>query len=229
MEAIILAGGLGTRLRKIVSDLPKPMAPVNGKPFLQYQLQWLSKHGAGRIVISAGYRSDAIKNYFGNSFGRIPLEYAVEEKPLGTGGALIHSLKFTKGGNVLIINGDTWFPIDLNEFCSRHTGYGHVFSIALKRMHDFSRYGAVETEGFTITAFREKKQLSEGLINGGIYLAKRDFFEARVFPEQFSLENDLLPREAGTGTLKGMIFDDPFLDIGVPEDYSAAGSIITDE
>jgi D-glycero-alpha-D-manno-heptose 1-phosphate guanylyltransferase len=229
MEAIILAGGLGTRLRKVVADLPKPMAPVNGKPFLHYLFQWLGKYNASTIVISAGYRHEVISRHFGDSFSGIPLEYVIEEKPLGTGGAVIRSLKSTEAEDVLIVNGDTWFPIDLYEFHSRHAMYGHIFSIALKRMHDFSRYGAVETDGYDITGFSEKKHTAGGLINGGIYLVKRSFFEARQFPEVFSLEKDLLTGEAGKHVLKGVVFDDPFIDIGIPEEYLRAGSVIGDE
>jgi len=229
MEAIILAGGLGTRLRKVVADLPKPMAPVNGRPFLHYLFQWLDKYNASRIVISAGYMHEVISRHFGNSFNSIPLDYVIEEKPLGTGGAVIRSLKNTKTDDVLIVNGDTWFPVDINGFHSRHVKHGHIFSIALKRMHDFSRYGTVETNGYCITGFSEKKHSAEGLINGGIYLVRRSFFEARQFPEVFSLEKDVLVKEAGGPVLKGIVFDDPFLDIGVPEDYLKAASLIGNE
>lgn len=229
MEAIILAGGLGTRLRKAIADLPKPMAPVNGKPFLHYLFQWLGKYNTSKIVISAGYRHEVISMHFGDSFNGIRLEYVIEEKPLGTGGAVIRSLKSTEEEDVLIVNGDTWFPVDLFNFHSRHTGYGHIFSIALKRMYNFSRYGAVETDGNDITGFSEKKHFNEGLINGGIYLVRRSFFEAKQFPEVFSLEKDVLVREAGSSILKGIVFDDPFLDIGIPEDYLKAGSLIGNE
>jgi len=229
MEAIILAGGMGTRLRKVVADLPKPMAPVNGKPFLHYLFQWLGKYNVSKIVISAGYRHEVISRHFGDSFNGIPLEYVIEEKPLGTGGAVIRSLKSTEAEDVLIVNGDTWFPVDLHEFHSWHAGNGHIFSIALKRMHDFSRYGAVETNGYDITGFSEKRHFDEGLINGGIYLVKRSVFEAGQFPEVFSLEKDLLARERGNRVLKGIVFDDPFLDIGIPEDYLRAGSLIGNE
>jgi D-glycero-alpha-D-manno-heptose 1-phosphate guanylyltransferase len=229
MEAIILAGGMGTRLRKVVTDLPKPMAPVNGKPFLHYLFQWLGKYNVSKIIISAGYRHEVIGRHFGDSFNGIPLDYVIEEKPLGTGGAVIRSLKNTGAEDVLIVNGDTWFPIDLYKFHSQHTGYDHIFSIALKRMHDFSRYGAVETDGYDITGFSEKKHFDEGLINGGIYLVKKSFFEVRQFPEVFSLEKDLLSREAGSHVLKGIVFNDPFIDIGIPEEYKRAGSVIDNE
>lgn len=226
MEAIILAGGMGTRLRKVVTDVPKPMAPVNDKPFLFYLLRWISNFTVEKIVLSTGYLSESIFDYFGNSFENIRLVYVKEEEPLGTGGAVLKALKSTKGNNILILNGDTWFPIDLNEFYSFHLKNNHIFSIALKRMKKISRYGSVEINGDTIVRFNEKKYYAEGLINGGIYLVNRQFFESRQLPDVFSLEKELLAKEAETSVLKGVVFNDPFIDIGVPEDYHRAGSVM---
>jgi D-glycero-alpha-D-manno-heptose 1-phosphate guanylyltransferase len=226
MEAIILAGGMGTRLQAVVADVPKPMAPVNDKPFLNYLLQWIARYPVKKIILSVGYKNESIREYFKDSFGRIPVEYATEVKPLGTGGAVINALEKTGSNYILIMNGDTWFPINLNKLYSVHTDKKHVFTIALKRMRKFSRYGSVECTGNTITRFNERKYCEEGFINGGIYLVNKDFFKTRQFPEVFSLEKDTLVREAGTSVLKGMVFNDPFIDIGVPEDYRRAGSVI---
>ena len=226
IEAIILAGGMGTRLQKVVSDVPKPMAPVRGIPFLFYLLKWLSDYPVDRIILSAGYKHESIRNYFSYSFGSIPLEYVIEEKPLGTGGAVIKAIGNTASDNVLILNGDTWFPVNLVDLHSKHVKYSHIFSIALKHMENFSRYGSVECEGNIITGFNEKKQCDEGLINGGIYLVKRSFFESQQYPEVFSLENDLLAKAAATRVLRGIIFDEPFLDIGDPDDYLKAGTVL---
>lgn len=225
-EAIILAGGMGTRLQKVVPDVPKPMAPVSGKPFLYHILKWLEKYDIGKVVISAGYKADVIKEYFGDSFNLMSLAYAVEEKPLGTGGAVTFAAKMISGSVYLIVNGDTWFPIDLDRFWSFHSKSGNSFSIALKRMKDFSRYGTVECNGDTITRFNEKKYCEEGLINGGIYLADSDFVESRKHQEVFSLEKDLLEKEVASGMIKCHIFKDPFIDIGIPEDYQKAQSVI---
>ncbi|MCX6333135.1 MAG: sugar phosphate nucleotidyltransferase, partial [Bacteroidia bacterium] len=208
-----------------VPDLPKPMAPVGGKPFLSYVLQWLDKYNINRIIISTGYKSDAIVSYFGNSFNGIQLEYALEEKPLGTGGAVRFSLHKTSGNEILILNGDTFFPIGLDKFYSFHTESGSHFSVALKKMKNFSRYGSVECKGDTITKFHEKNLCAEGLINGGIYLAGKKFLESGSYPEVFSLEKVILEKEAGSGKLKGQVFDDPFIDIGIPEDYRTAQSL----
>ena len=225
-EAIILAGGMGTRLQKVVPDVPKPMAPVGGKPFLYHILRWLEKYDIGKVVISAGYKADVIEKYFGDSFNRISLVYAVEEKPLGTGGALIFAARQVSGPEYLIVNGDTWFPIDLDIFWSFHSRSGNRFSIALKRMKDFSRYGTVECNGDTIIRFNEKKYCKEGLINGGIYLTDKTFLESWKHQEVFSLEKDLLEKEVGLGMIKCHIFKDPFIDIGIPEDYHKAQSVI---
>jgi len=226
MEAIILAGGMGTRLRKAVPDIPKPMAPVNDKPFLFYLLKWLKQYKADKIILSTGYKSENIFEYFGNLFENIPLIYVTEEKPLGTGGAVINALTGTTGNNILIVNGDTWFPIDLDRFYNSHLNNENLLTVALKRMKEFSRYGSVEISGDTIIRFHEKGYCSEGLINGGIYLVNRKYLESRKFPVIFSLEEEILVKKAGSSLLKAMIFDDPFIDIGVPEDYRKAGNIL---
>jgi len=226
MDAIILAGGMGTRLRKTVPDIPKPMAPVNDKPFLFYLLKWLKQFKVDIIILSTGYKSEYFFEYFGNLFENIPIVYVTEEKPLGTGGAVINALTGTTGDNILIANGDTWFPIDLNRFNNSHLNNENLLTVALKRMKEFSRYGSVEISGDTIIRFHEKGYCSEGLINGGIYLVNRKYLESRKFPVVFSLEEEILVKEAGSSLLKAMVFDDPFIDIGMPEDYRKAGSIL---
>jgi len=226
MEAIILAGGMGTRLQEVVSDLPKPMAPVNGKPFLHHVFLWLEEYKIEKVTISAGYKSEAIVSYFGDSFNRISVGYAIEDKPLGTGGAVKYALQNTSANEVLIINGDTYFPINLHKFCSFHSENRNAFSIALKRMKDFSRYGSVICEGSTIIKFNEKRFCRDGLINGGIYIAERRFIDSALLPEVFSLEKDLLEKEAGSGRLKCQVYDDPFVDIGIPEDYLRVQSLL---
>jgi D-glycero-alpha-D-manno-heptose 1-phosphate guanylyltransferase len=226
MEAIILAGGLGTRLRKVVGDVPKPMAPVNGKPFLYYLLSWLKQYPVEKIILSVGYKSETVLKYFGNSFLNIPVEYVVEEKPLGTGGAVKYALKRAEAENILILNGDTYFPVDLNRFFAFHSDNSHKFSMALKRMKNFSRYGSVDCTGNTIIRFNEKKFCHDGLINGGIYLVTRQFIASKRLPEAFSLEKDLLEKEAGSSLIKGLIFDELFIDIGLPEDYERAASVL---
>ncbi len=226
MEIIILAGGLGTRLHAVVSDVPKTMAPVNGKPFLHYLLSWLKHYPVDKIILSVGYKSESVLKYFGNSFLNIPVEYVVEEKLLGTGGAVKYALNRAEGDNILVLNGDTYFPVDLNRFFVFHSDNNYQFSIALKRMKNFTRYGSVDCRRDTIIRFNEKKFCADGLINGGIYLINRQFFGSLPLPEVFSLEKDLLEKEAGSSLLKGLIFDELFIDIGLPEDYNRAASVL---
>jgi D-glycero-alpha-D-manno-heptose 1-phosphate guanylyltransferase len=227
MDVIILAGGLGTRLKEVVNDLPKPMAPVNGKPFLYYLLDWLKQYQIEKIILSAGYRSESIIDFFGDSFSGIPINYLVEDKPLGTGGAVKYALQKTTDENILILNGDTYFPIDLDRFRTFHSENNNLCSIALKRMQNFSRYGSVDCHDDTIIRFNEKKYCTDGLISGGIYIVNREYFESKKLPDVFSIEKDILEKEASKSTLKGLIFDEIFIDIGIPEDYYKASSILT--
>lgn len=226
MEAIILAGGMGARLQKVISNIPKPMAPVGGMPFLYYLFKWIKKFPVDKLILATGYKSESIVEYFGNSVFDIPVEYVIEEKPLGTGGAVKYALQKTTGSDILILNGDSYFPVNLNRFISFHNKNSSLFTVALKRMYDFDRYGTVKVRGNTILKFNEKKFSADGLINGGIYLADREFIESRMFPEVFSLEKDVLEKEAGTSLIKGMVFDEPFIDIGIPEDYLKAEQIL---
>jgi len=223
MEAIILAGGMGTRLRSTISDLPKPMAPVNGKPFLFHLLTWLKEYPVEKIIMSTGYMSESIIEYFGYSFSEIQLEYAVEQAPLGTGGAIKFALQKCRSANILVVNGDTYFPVNLNNFAKFHEDGENLISLALKPMKSFSRYGNVECKGDTIIRFNEKTFCSEGLINGGIYLVNKEYFDSLDLPEVFSMESEVFEKQAASSVLKCMIFDDPFIDIGIPEDYKKAG------
>jgi D-glycero-alpha-D-manno-heptose 1-phosphate guanylyltransferase len=226
VETIILAGGLGTRLRTVVSDLPKPMALINNKPFLYYIFQWLVKNPVDKVILSTGYMAESISAYFGDSWENIPIEYVIEEKPLGTGGAILNAFGKTSGENILIMNGDTYFPIDLSKFYNLHFSNESLLSIALKQMWDFDRYGSVECSGNSVSKFNEKKPCTDGLINGGIYLLNRNLIESRQFPEVFSFEKEVLEKEAGNDTIKGFVFNDQFIDIGVPEDYSRAKFVL---
>lgn len=217
---------MGTRLREVIDDIPKPMAPVRGKPFLHYILSWIRSYRVDKVILSVGYKSEYITDFFGNSFGSVAIEYVIEEEPLGTGGALKYALQRSGDENILVMNGDTWFPIDIAAFYTFHIKEGNRFTIALKNMEDFSRYGTVDCKGETVVRFNEKKYRASGLINGGIYLINRSFLESSDLPAVFSLEKDILEREAGSGILKCKVFDAPFLDIGIPEDYRKAEDIL---
>jgi len=219
-EAIVLAGGLGTRLKKVVSNVPKPMADVNGKPFLEYLLQFLAKHGIKKVVLSVGYRYWVIHDYFGDSFLNMEVLYSIEKELLGTGGGIKKSLKFIESENALIVNGDTYFDIDLAELFSFHKKKNSALTVALKPMKDFSRYGSVVIDSYgRITGFKEKGYHKYGLINGGIYLLDKSIFLELNLPEKFSFEKDFLEKYYKTLPFYGKVFHNYFIDIGIPKDY----------
>jgi D-glycero-alpha-D-manno-heptose 1-phosphate guanylyltransferase len=222
MEAIVLAGGFGTRLKSVISDVPKPMAPIGDKPFLAYLMNYLVNNNIDRIILSTGYMHGVIQEYFGDHFRDIPITYSVEEEPLGTGGAIIKAIEHTKGKSVFILNGDTFFDINLGEFQRLHIQAQAELSIALKRMHNFDRYGTVVIEGNRITNFVEKKYTQKGDINGGIYLVNKEMFNLMDLPLQFSLETDLFQKNLHSIKMSGFTFDGYFIDIGIPEDYKKA-------
>ncbi|MGD0341630.1 MAG: nucleotidyltransferase family protein [Bacteroidales bacterium] len=226
MEAVILAGGMGTRLRKAVPDLPKPMAVVDGKPFLWYLLSWLAEYPVSKIILSTGYRHESIMKYFGDTFLGIPVKYVIEEEPLGTGGGIMLAASEVNGSDFIVVNGDTYFPADIIKLFSYHKQQGGFITVALKRMKDFSRYGAVECRDGKILHFHEKKLCHDGFINGGIYAINRKLLMLQHLPEIFSLEKEILEKSAGTGDLRCMVFNEPFLDIGIPEDYNKASGIL---
>lgn len=226
MEAIILAGGLGTRLRDIVKGIPKPMAPINETPFLHYIFEWLSNYPVKNVVLSIGYKGDVIFNYFDTGYKGISIKYANENTPLGTGGGIKYALSKTVEDDILIVNGDTYFPIDINRFADFHQSNKGDISIALKQMTDFDRYGSVKISNNKIITFNEKQHLDEGLINGGIYIVNKKAIDFNGLPDVFSFETEILEKSTHKGTINGMIFNDTFIDIGVPEDYKKACNIL---
>ncbi len=226
MEAIILAGGLGTRLRDIVKGIPKPMAPINGTPFLNYIFEWLSNYQVKDVSLSVGYKAEVIFNHFKTDYKGISIKYAIENVPLGTGGGIKYALSKTVEDDILIINGDTYFPININRFADFHQNNKSDISIALKHMTDFDRYGSVKILNNKITTFNKKQYLKEGLINGGIYIVNKKAINFNSLPDVFSFETEILEKCVHKGTINGMIFNDIFIDIGVPEDYKKACSIL---
>ncbi|MDF2953381.1 MAG: NDP-sugar pyrophosphorylase [Thermodesulfobacterium sp.] len=218
-EAIVLAGGLGKRLRKVVKDVPKPMADVNGKPFLEYLLTFLARQKIEKVVLSVGYKYEVIKNYFGNSFSGMKLVYSIESKPLGTGGGIRRSLSFVDSNEAFVLNGDTFFDIDMEKLYFFHKEKNSVLSVALKPMRHFDRYGSVKLDkNNRIIGFEEKKYYESGLINGGIYLLNKNFFMSFAL-EEFSFEKDFLEKYYNSYAFYGLEFRDYFIDIGIPEDY----------
>lgn len=222
-EAIVLAGGLGTRLRSEVQDLPKAMAPINGQPFLKYQLAFLAAQGVQKIYLAVGYKSEAIVDYFGAEYKTMSLEYVQEKEPLGTGGAVMQALRFTTTEDVLICNGDTMFSVDLQAMYAFHRERKADFTMALKYLEKFSRYGTVHQNAqHKIEGFEEKKYKENGWINGGIYILNKPTVSTINFPVKFSLESEFLEKKYTTLNFYGFESNAYFLDIGVPSDYKKA-------
>lgn len=215
MEAIILCGGLGTRLRAVVKDVPKPMAPVGGKPFLEFIFEFLKKQGVKSVILAVSYKYEVIQEYFKDSFLGIKIRYSIEKEPLGTGGAIKQALELCEGREVFVLNGDSIFEISLKKLRLK----GAKICLALKKMVDFQRYGAVKVdESGEIAEFKEKSFCKEGLINGGIYLLSKDIFEGFSFLGHFSFE-EFLSTNFKALKARAELFEDYFIDIGIPQDY----------
>ncbi len=225
-EIIILAGGLGTRLRSVVSDLPKCMAPVNGKPFLAHVINYFKKEGVRNFIFSVGYKHEIIVDYLtqlSNGNAQINFQYSIEEEPLGTGGAIKKACALTSNENVFITNGDTLFEVDLLLLKNFHYIKNADCTLALKPMKDISRYGVLElNSNNSIKNFSEKKYYAEGFINGGLYMLNTTAFMRESLPEKFSFETDYLEKFYSNHRMFGFIQDKYFIDIGIPEDYARA-------
>ena len=217
MEAVILAGGLGTRLRGVIGEIPKCMAPVGGKPFLQYQLEWLSRFDVRHVVFSVGYLKEQVIDFVKSREWPFAVSFAVEKEPLGTGGGIRLALQKCREKQVFVLNGDTFYNADL-----RTLTFTAPVTLALKPMRDFDRYGAVDWDGDLVTGFREKKYCAEGLINGGVYAIDRSQLDMSLFPKTFSFEREVLEPLTDYGLVAGEVQDGYFIDIGIPEDYARA-------
>ena len=223
-EAIILAGGLGTRLQGVVKDLPKPMAPVNGRPFLTYILDYLIDYEYERVVLSVCYLHEKIVDYFGKKYKTLEIDYAVEEEPLGTGGGILLAMSKCTTDNVLVINGDTMFKVDLTAFEQFYQEKNSLLTIVLREVEDVSRYGSVTISKDNLIALFAEKQVTfgRGYINGGVYLINRRLFEKYPQPKRFSFEKDIMTKYYTQECFYAMPSDGYFIDIGIPEDYARA-------
>jgi len=223
-EVVILAGGLGTRLSGVVSDRPKPMAAVNGRPFLSYLFDQLIAAGVHNAILCTGHKGEQIQEAFGESHGSLALRYSREQQALGTGGALRLALPLIRSKNVLVENGDSFCGADFNEFGSWYVSRKLRAALLLVSAPESSRYGSVNVapDG-RILSFHEKGAKAGPWINAGVYLMERDLFERIPKDRSYSLERDLFPSLIEEKALYGYSVKAAFLDIGVPEDYAAAG------
>jgi D-glycero-alpha-D-manno-heptose 1-phosphate guanylyltransferase len=222
-EAIILAGGLGTRLRTAVPDLPKCMAPVAGRPFLYYVIKYFQDQGIEKFILSLGYKHEAVEEYIMNDFRNNNITFSIEKEALGTGGAIKLACDHASEKTVLVLNGDTFFGVHLNKLAPFHHMCGADCTLSLKPMKNFDRYGVVGlNKDYSIQSFQEKKYYDEGLINGGVYALNVKKFKQEDLPEKFSFEKDYLEAFYRERRMYGVIQDEYFIDIGIPEDYEKA-------
>lgn len=222
-EAVILAGGFGTRLSHVVSDVPKPMAPVYGKPFLTYLIDRLVDAGIRRVILATGHKHECIETYFGAKYRDVEIVYSNEDIPLFTGGAIRKAAEKIDSEDFIVLNGDTLFDIDFAKLYDFHIQHHANLSVALRYVDDTSRYGSVGCIDDHVTAFHEKLDShGAGDINGGIYAIRRQWLIELELPTKFSFEKELMQPMAGDPHFYGLSFDDYFIDIGVPEDYFRA-------
>ncbi len=222
-QAIILAGGLGTRLRSVVPDMPKCMATVAGKPFLYFVIEYFKKQGVDKFIFSLGYKSEMIIDYVNDQYAMLNNQFSIEEEPLGTGGAIKLACSLATEKNVLVLNGDTLFKIDAVKLSSFHNMCGADCTLSLKPMQHFDRYGLVEmNKDYSIASFKEKQPYESGLINGGVYALNRVKFLQEELPQKFSFEKGYLEQYLGKRRLYGVVQDEYLIDIGIPEDYEKA-------
>ena len=222
MKLIVLCGGLGTRLGPLTREMPKPMLQVAGRPFLAHVLDSIQLTEISGIVLAVGFQWQKISDYVGSHWNGIPIQYAVETRPLGTGGAIKNAMGFVDADEALIVNGDTLFAINLNSFIGFANERHSRVCIALRKVEDCSRYGRVTVgpNGEMLT-FGEKGYKDAGLINGGVYYLHSHCLDG-INAETFSFESDFLSLQQPGHSIYGMPFDDYFVDIGIPSDLQRA-------
>lgn len=219
-EVIILAGGLGTRLRDAVPDLPKCMAPVAGRPFLFHVINYLRSQGIEKFIFSLGYKHEVIEEYLNTQYSTLNYQCSIEDEPLGTGGAIQLACTKATSKDVLVVNGDTLFKVDLHAAAQFHISNMAECTLLLKPMTNFDRYGVVETNGENlVTSFKEKQRYTEGNINGGVYILNVPRLLDEEFPVKFSFEKDYLEKYFTQRRIYGISQDGYFIDIGIPADF----------
>jgi len=222
-EAIILAGGKGTRLMETVPGLPKALAPINGTPFLYFVLQYFISAGIEKFIFAIGHQHEPIEQFLVRNFPALTKRIIVEKEPLGTGGAIRNAIDQAVENTVAIINGDTLYKVRLDSMSAFHHMCGAECTIALKPMKSFNRYGEVVlNKDYSVAAFNEKREIREGLINGGLYLLNKRLFCENEFPDHFSFEEDYLGKKFNERKIYGVRQDGYFIDIGIPEDFKKA-------
>jgi len=225
-EVIILAGGQGTRLNSVISDVPKPMAPINGRPFLEYLLDRLIQQRVDRVILSVGYKAEQIISHFGEEYKKLNIKYVIEKKPLGTGGAIKKCLYEIIENETFVMNGDTYSDICLRKMEEVKTPTDTII-MAVKEVLDISRYGSVVIRGGVVRGFNEKGCLGKGFINIGTYLINKSVLDNYKEDFFFSFESDFLMKHYMKNNFKAYDECSKFIDIGIPDDYHKAQSYLT--
>ena len=227
METIVLAGGFGNRLKSRIQNIPKPMAHINNKPFLDYLFDYLIKNKVKKVILSVYYQYQIIKSHYDSSYRNIDILYSIDTEELGTGGAIKDALAMTDGDHVFIINGDTYFDVNLSCLFKEHIVKNNDITLSLKPMKNFDRYGIVKTNSNgQVISFKEKQYRNYGKIDGGIYLVKRNIFKTIENHNQFSF-NNFIKRMLNKYRVGSLMCDEIFIDIGTPEDFDRAHSILS--
>lgn len=224
-EAIVLAGGFGTRLQAVVNDVPKPMAPINRLPFLNYVFDYLKFYKIQHVVLSTGYLSEKIVEFYKDEFKGIKISYAKEETPLGTGGGIRNAMTKCKTDDVLVLNGDSFFDVDIKTHYRNHIFKQADCTLALRKVDNAARYGTIQLGRLNrIAAFKEKDNKEvEGLINGGVYILNRAIYLNKTESDSaFSIEKDFYEKKIKELNIFGFDYNGYFIDIGIPEDYKKA-------
>jgi D-glycero-alpha-D-manno-heptose 1-phosphate guanylyltransferase len=223
MEAIVLAGGLGTRLQSVLPATPKALSPVAGRPFLSYIVDYLLRQGVDHFIFSVGHLSEQVIRFLEKKYSHLSYDLCVELTPLGTGGAIKKAMSYSREPQVLVLNADTFFDIDLSSMFRQHGAHDADCTIGLKQMKNFDRYGTVVLgDNNRVVSFKEKCYQAEGLINGGYYIFRKQSFPGKELPEVFSIEKDFLEQELNALNIQGFISGGYFIDIGIPSDFEVA-------
>ena len=225
MEAIVLAGGMGTRLRALIPNLPKPLAPVAGRPFISILLDQLDAQGFSRVVLSVGYRHEMIRQALGGRHRGIELLYAVEDQPLGTGGGIRLAAQQCRTDEIFVLNGDSYVDVDCSAMLVVHKARHASLTICAKAEADASRYGGMQIADDHIVSFTEQGSHGPGIINAGVYLLARELMLDPELPEAFSFERDFLARRLDEVKPLAFVTKGAFIDIGVPDDYVRANQM----
>lgn len=224
-EAIVLVGGLGTRLRSVVSELPKPLAPVAGRPFLAWLLDRLDHAGIRRVILAAGYRAEQVQAFIGTRWRGMDVVYSVEDEPLGTGGALRRASAMLQGIAVHVLNGDTFLRYDFGALERETHRSGAILGMTLANVGEVARYGAIECGQGRVIRFREKGEAGPGLINAGSYFLSVEALAVLPNRLHFSFETEVLAPLVVAGKVAAFDVTSDFIDIGVPDDYARAQAL----